>query len=546
MALKDQHLQIIRESVKDEAAYHRILDLIEELQADSAQNSQKNLDLDAENVQFQLLQAVIESIPLPTYVKDLQSRFVVANQMTVEMVGLETFTELQGKTDFDLYPKDVANYHFDEEQDIFTTGNPMIEKELTSIHENGFQDWHRSTKAPIRDQNGNIIGLIGINRETTEEKYAQMQLVEERNLLRTIIDNVHDKIYIKDRKSRFVLGNKATLEAHQCAHKDLVGKTDFDFVTDEQHANELYDEEQYIMETGKPVMNTEYRIEPYWSTDRTDRWFLVSKIPLIDESGEVTGLVGVNRDITSNKFAEQQRIELELERERSKILSEFITSSSHEFRTPISTIQTATYLMRNAGTFEQIQLYVNRIETQTKRITELLESLHTMSRLDKNPEIVPRSIHLNGTLSTLFSQMREEFLGRFIEAKLDIDSSADVIYGDPALLSIAINAILENAVRYTPKHGIVTLHSYIDNGIPIIEVTDTGIGMTDKVISKIFQRFYRADVAHSTKGFGLGLSIANKIIELHNGYIEVTSAPHIGSTFRIILPQPEMLSEDKI
>jgi len=544
MALSENHLQIIRESTKDEASYRRIVDLIDDLQATSIPaESVENLSFDADNIQFKLLQSVVESVPLPTYVKDCESRFVLANQMTVEMVGAETFEDIHGKTDFDLYPEDIAEYHYTEEREIIETGQPMIEKELTSIHDNGFQDWHRSTKAPIRDRDGNIIGLIGINREITEEKQAQIKLVEERNLLQTIIDNVHDKIYVKDRESRFIIGNKATLKAHECTLDELINKTDFDFIDNQEQARALYEEEQAIMAKGYPVLNKDHLVPRHLSTDNMEHWYLVSKIPLKDENGKVVGLVGVNREITSLKFLEKQRLELELERERSKILSEFITSSSHEFRTPVSTIQTATYLMRNAKSRDQMETYIDRIESQAERITELLESLHIMSRLDKDPDMDNRPIHVSSLLLTLFSQMQTKFEQRFIDAKLDIDHSAETIHGDMEMLSIAITAILENAIRYTPKHGVVTLHSYVEDDIPIIEVSDTGIGMNNKIISQIFKRFYRADEAHSTKGFGLGLSIANKIVELHNGYIEVSSQPRIGSTFRILLPQAEMLSE---
>ncbi len=545
MSLSSHQLDIIRESTKDEASCQRIIDLIEDLQTkDEPTPTTEDLSLSVDDSQLQLLKAVVESIPMPTFIKDNESRFVMANQMTVELVGLDTFDNLKGKTDFDLYPEDVASYHFNEEQEILETGIPMVEKELTSVRD-GDQDWHRSTKAPIFDQSGNIIGLIGINRDITEEKQVQIQQSEERNLLRTIIDNVNDRVYVKDRQSRFILGNRMTLEAHQCTHEELIGTTDFDYIQLER-AQRYYQEEQDLMKFGKSIINLEHKLSGQFTADGMPRWFLVSKLPLKDDNDDVYGFVGINHDITSVKIAEKQRLELELERERIKILNEFITNSSHEFRTPISTIQTAAYLMRNAETFEQVHIYVDRIEAQVKRITELLESLHIMSRLDKNPELSKRSIRLTSILKTLFSQMRNSFEQRHIDAKLDIDESADIIYGDSGLLSIAIKAILENAIRYTPQHGIVTLHSYVEDDIPIIAVSDTGIGMSDRVISRIFQRFYRADEAHSTKGFGLGLSIANRVVELHNGYIEVSSEQYIGSTFRIILPQPEMFSNENI
>jgi signal transduction histidine kinase len=110
-----------------------------------------------------------------------------------------------------------------------------------------------------------------------------------------------------------------------------------------------------------------------------------------------------------------------------------------------------------------------------------------------------------------------------------------MIQGSLDFLYQAIASILENAIRYTPPGGTITLRTYQQDSQIILEIQDTGTGIDDKTLPHIFERFYRADLAHSTSGFGLGLPIAQKIIERHNGQIEVKTKPGRGSTFRIVL-----------
>ena len=111
------------------------------------------------------------------------------------------------------------------------------------------------------------------------------------------------------------------------------------------------------------------------------------------------------------------------------------------------------------------------------------------------------------------------------------------IQGERELLGIALSEILDNAIRYTAEHGNITINYMNEDNHTVITIEDTGIGMTDHTRQRIFERFFRADEAHSTTGFGLGLSIAKRIIELHGGEIEVGSEVGTGSIIRLRLPR---------
>jgi signal transduction histidine kinase len=266
-------------------------------------------------------------------------------------------------------------------------------------------------------------------------------------------------------------------------------------------------------------------------------WFLISKVPTYDENGVVSGLVGVNHDITLLKQAEQKVIELELERERSNILASFITDSSHEFRTPISVIQTSAYLLEKVDDPNKRRHYATRITRQIDRLTNLLDSLQLMSHLDRKTYIQVKSIDLQGFLKDVMDQCQSQLLDKSQTIHLIDDNPQISIRCNEELLATAVSAILDNAIHNTPDNGDIIVRSYAQDDTTILSIQDTGIGMTDETLPRIFERFYRADQAHSTSGFGLGLSIAKRIIELHGGTVEVDSQLDVGSTFLIILPQ---------
>jgi PAS domain S-box-containing protein len=252
-----------------------------------------------------LLRTLIEAIPDHIFIKDTESRFVLANTTVVLSLGAATQEEVIGKTDFDFHPPEMAAKYFDDEQRIIHTGQPMINKEQLALNvQAGGPRWLLSTKLPLRDSQGKIIGLVGINRDIAERKMMEEKLATERNLLRTLIDHLPDSIYIKDVQNRFVAANTAAVQSGlgATAEEEIIGKTDFDYFPREMAAK-FHDEERRLFQTGQPIVNDEETvIDPRTAESR---WRLSTKVPLRDSQGNITGLVGINRDITERKLAEE-------------------------------------------------------------------------------------------------------------------------------------------------------------------------------------------------------------------------------------------------
>lgn len=256
----------------------------------------------------------------------------------------------------------------------------------------------------------------------------------------------------------------------------------------------------------------------------------VVRHPVLDETGEVTHLYGTVQDITDKHIAEQKSFELALQREQTRLLRDFITKASHEFRTPISLINSSIYLLEK--TDERRADRISIIRNQTTMLTNLVEHLVTMVTLDSGVTMKYRHLALNSLINmaiVAYSDALEAY-----SLKLDLADDLPMINGDARYLHMALLELLENATDHTPKGSEITIRSYSpDEKTICLEIKDTGGGIQLEDLPYIFDRFYRADESHTTRGFGLGLPIARVIIEAHHGKISVESQPGKGSTFTI-------------
>lgn len=220
---------------------------------------------------------------------------------------------------------------------------------------------------------------------------------------------------------------------------------------------------------------------------------------------------------------------------------EFVQNVSHELRTPLTIIQAKQELLLqepNAKIIdksEEISLTLN----ETKRLTKLVKDLLILSRADSNKLVLQKeNINIDEYIKGLISPYKEiaEMEGKNIELelgyKLDIDVDTNKIY---QLMII----LLDNAIKYTEENDVIKIKTYMKDNKCVIEVSDTGIGVSDEGLKRIFERFYREDAARSreTGGSGLGLSIANYIVTAHGGTIKATHNLPKGTIFTIRLPK---------
>jgi PAS domain S-box-containing protein len=290
----------------------------------SSRGTGLNAKLAQENAQLaqerDLLRTLINSLPDNIFVKDRQSRFLTSNLAHVRTLGATRPEEVIGKTDLDIFPAELANQYYEDEQALMESGQPLNREETVVNPRTGEKRWLQTTKVPLRDKNGKVVGLMGINRDITDRKQAEealrqsrdelerrvsertTELSQERLLLGALLDSIPDRIYFKDAQSRFLKCSKAV--AARLGLKDIelvVGKTDFDFHPPDR-AKEFYEDEQKIIKSGEPLIN---KIEKQTRPNGEIIWASVTKVPLRNSEGKVFGLVGISRDITEWKQAEE-------------------------------------------------------------------------------------------------------------------------------------------------------------------------------------------------------------------------------------------------
>ncbi len=247
------------------------------------------------------------------------------------------------------------------------------------------------------------------------------------------------------------------------------------------------------------------------------------------------------RDIRPRKEAEKQRVELEVERERSKMLSAFITDASHDLRTPLSIIYSSLHLLKFNKEPQAQARYIDVLNKQTEHMLSLVENLLAVSQLEKATD--ERFDFAYGDLNTCVEQAIEPItaLGmvKDVTVTVSLNEALPQALFDDVEIKRVIRHLTTNAINYTKPHGSVVIRTDYDNDTIKIIVQDTGIGIAADTIPHIFDLFYRADGARNTDsgGMGLGLAICQQVVNAHGGGIRVESKLDEGSTFSVELPR---------
>jgi heavy metal sensor kinase len=230
-----------------------------------------------------------------------------------------------------------------------------------------------------------------------------------------------------------------------------------------------------------------------------------------------------------------QRIEAALDR-----VTRFSADASHELRTPITVMRTrAEIALRRPRTAVEDRQTLEQLYSELVRTSELLDSLMLLARADFGAEQLRLApANLDETLKDVVAQVAPIADGKGVSLYAELPCHAVWIAGDIQLLRRLFLILIENAVKYTPASGHVSVALGAEDGMAVVRVTDTGIGIAQNDLSHIFDRFYRGDKARSRElgGAGLGLSIGRWIAEAHGGSIDVESRTGAGSTFAVILP----------
>lgn len=217
--------------------------------------------------------------------------------------------------------------------------------------------------------------------------------------------------------------------------------------------------------------------------------------------------------------------------------SDFISNVSHEIKTPLAIIQNYGMLLSDSNLNDEKRIeYAKVITKSSRQLAELVTNILRLNKLE-NQEIFPskESFNLSEELCSALLSFEDIWNERNIEIEVDIEDEIYTI-GDAALLALVWNNLLSNAFKFTPPGGRVRVYLKLYNDKAVVRVEDSGIGMSEDTIKHIFEKFYQGDTSHREKGNGLGLALAKRIVDIHNGEIDVLSELGNGSSFIVTLP----------
>lgn len=414
-----------------------------------------------------------------------------------------------------------------------------------------------------------------------QKREAEEAIKNERILLRTLIDNLPDMVYVKDAEGRKIVSNNADFEfLGYNSEADILGKTEEELYP-EGKAHKNLENDLKIIESGKIIYNyEEKRTDP----NGNERWFLTNKIPLFNDHGTITGLVNLSHDITERKLSEiaLQEREQELEKQnmeylalnreylrlnedlkdslrRIKAINEeliiakskaeesdnlktaFLENMSHEVRTPLNGILGFAEFLKDPDLDkEQVEQYIGIIDASSKQLLTIINDILDISKIQAGQITLSKTdVDITDLLEDLYQQNKEQASLKHLTLvlnKRDLDKNIVVTTDDGKLRQI-INNLINNAIKFTAK-GTIEFGFEVKDQILSFFVKDSGIGIAPEDQSLIFKPFSKVENAAARKygGNGLGLAISRALVEKLGGTMSLASAINNGSIFSFTIP----------
>ncbi len=494
-------------------------------------------DINARKLTEERLRAIIAAEPECVAIVAPDGRLLDMNPAGLRMLQAESLDEMRRWPFLRQVLPEHRRAFVRLQHRVLAGESGMLEFEAVGIA--GKHCWLEIHAAPLYDASGRISALLGISRDVTDRRQAREALAAERNLLRTVIDNLPDRIRVKDKNLRYMLANEAWRTARVPAGRDIIGLTNHDLMSGEK-ARAFDIEDRAVMTSGKTSAAREVMDGP--AAD--PQWFVTTKMPLRDATGAVIGVVGISRDVTDFKrrSLEVERLNAALEArvaERTaqltasnEELEAFASSVSHDLRAPLRHIDgLAAALAEDYA--EKLdapgQDYLGRIRAAAVRMAGLIEDLLRLSRVTR-AELKLADTDLSEIARGIFEELRREHPQRTVEARIAPGLRAQV---DPGMLRAALANLIHNAWKFTgrQKTAAIEFGAQQSDGVTLYFVRDDGAGFDMAHAGRLFDAFQRLHSEKEFPGTGIGLATVRRVMRRHGGDAWAESAVGEGATF---------------
>lgn len=258
---------------------------------------------------------------------------------------------------------------------------------------------------------------------------------------------------------------------------------------------------------------------------------------LRDRNGRIIGCIGITTDITLQKIQSRYEWDSNLERERIEILRDFLSTASHDLRTPLSSLNLSTYLLSQSGLNEKQTQHLNHVLESTNRFTDAMDKMFMVLRLRLDNEAMEETPY---DIVSMTSSLLQGFEKPYIKIDTLFDVPSAYIYGNEKLMATALTNIFQNAVDNIDEAGTISVYLKKEKEEVLIEIRDTGCGIPETELVKVTNAFYRVAKHRPGNRVGLGLTISKNIIEKHKGVLAIQSTVGVGTYVSIRLPIKSM------
>lgn len=474
--------------------------------------------------EHRLLTSVIESSADLIFAKDRQGRYLLANSAFADAVGMPV-SELLGRSAAELMDTDGAARSDAVDRDVMETGS--ISQLEARVVLQGRERWILTTKAPLRDERGELRGVVGVARDMTRAKVAEQDLRESEEMSRDVINSFVAHLAVVDSGGEIIAVNEAwrrfgaanaagpcTIDGVGMNYLEVCRRAAADGVgTARDVLRGLED-----MIAGR---STGFRLEYDCHSPEQERWFVVWATPLV--SGR-RGVLVAHLDITAERNNQDMWVQLRASQESEAFRRDLLRTVSHELRTPLAVIHgylSALLEYNDRVSADEAQHMIAEADEAARRLDELIENVLTMSRLDHGMLVLDlRSLPLDELLQGAVAAAGGFTRGRRLN--LALPPEPVLVTADPIWIRQALLNLLDNASKYSgPDAPIDVRAEVLDDERVSVAVCDHGPGVPMDKLAAIFEAFERNREATEgqARGFGLGLAICKGIIEMHGEHI---------------------------
>lgn len=487
-----------------------------------------------------MLVHIMNTIPQAIFWKDRESVYLGCNQVFARQAGCDNTADIIGKSDFDLpWTREEGEQYRVDDRYVMDNSAPRRHIIETQRQLDGTISWVDTTKVPLTDSSGRVTGVLGVYEDVTGRKQAEEALQEALNFNQQVINCAQEGIIVYDLDLRYQVWNPFMETMSGVKAAAVLGRKPTEVFPFLEETGVMARLSQVL--AGEEVQTVEF---PF-SVPESGKsgWNSDSSAPLLNAAGEICGVISTVRDTTENrKIAEQLR-----QSQKMESIGTLAGGIAHDFNNILTVI---------IGYGQIAQMNLAPDDPQRASIQQMLDAAERAAHLTKDLLIFSRkqasdkqTIDLNHVVLKVEKFLRK-LIGEDVEYKTVLHDGplqvcADEHQLEQVLMNLVINAghampqggeLLVTTARVTLEEGFVSSHG--NDGKPglyaLLTVTDTGVGMDAGTQQRIFEPFFTTKEVG--KGTGLGLAVVYGIIKLHDGYINVSSEPGVGTTFSIYLP----------